>query len=243
MLGKYNQKERTIVVTETNVDAIKPDTVRITLTKNGTPIDLVQGKDFKITEVGGNGTWSQYVYEISADLFKDDGTYNLYFYTEDAAGNINENIDETKEAQISFGIDKTKPIVTPIDFESDTQYAVDGKTVSIEIKDNLLLQDVKIYLNDEEITYIVDGDNYIFDIPKDNAKQTVTIVAVDAAGNKQTIFVEDFLVTTNIFARWFNNTPLFIGSMVALVALLGIAGWRFFIILFWKKDDDEEEEE
>lgn len=243
MLGKYNQKERTIVVTETNVDAIKPDTVRITLTKNGTPIDLVQGKDFKITEVGGNGTWSQYVYEISADLFKDDGTYNLYFYTEDAAGNINENIDETKEAQISFGIDKTKPIVTPIDLESDTQYAVDGKTVSIEIKDNLLLQDVKIYLNDEEITYIVDGDNYIFDIPKDNAKQTVTIVAVDAAGNKQTIFVEDFLVTTNIFARWFNNTPLFIGSMVALVALLGIAGWRFFIILFWKKDDDEEEEE
>lgn len=241
MLGKYNQKERTIVVTETNVDEIDLDAVRVTLTKNGTPADLILGEDFTVEMVGGEGTWHQYTYKILSNLFEDDGTYSLYFYTEDMAGNINENIDESKEAQISFGIDKTKPIATPIDFESDTQYALESKTVSVEIKDNLLLEGVKIYLNDKEITYIVDGDNYIFDIPMSNTKQTVKILAVDAAGNEEELFVKDFLVTTNLFVRWYNNTPLFIGSMVLLALILIVLVWRIIVVILKKRNNDEEE--
>ena len=207
--------------TETNVDSLKKGETKIKLTKNGTPKDLVEGTDYTVTETGGNGQWSQYKYTINKALFTDDGRYSISVYSVDAAGNINENIDETKKAEISFGVDKTKPVIVPIDFESDTQYPVEVKTVSVEIKDNLVLEGVKIYLNGSEIKYNNEGETYTFDIPEKNEKQNVRIVAVDAAGNEYELLVENFLVSTNLFVRWFNNTPLFIGSIAGVVILCG----------------------
>ena len=67
--------------------------------------------------------------------------------------------------------------------------------------------------------------------------EDVKVVAVDAAGNTYELNVEDFLVSTNIFVRWYNNTPLFIGSIVGVV-LLGV-GITIFI-LFGKKKKEEE---
>lgn len=102
----------------------------------------------------------------------------------------------------------------------------------LEVKDNLVLESVKIYLNGEEVEYTVDGETYTFDIPKSNSKQDVKIVAVDAAGNKQPIEITDFLVNDNFFVRWYNNTPLFIGSIIGVVVIaLGIVS----LILFGKK--------
>ena len=241
LLGKFNQEGRSLVITETNVDAIDFNKLRLTLTKNGTPVDLVLGEDFLVKSLGSEGSWHQYVYTINGNLFQDDGTYSLYIYTQDAAGNVNENIDDTKEAQISFGIDKTKPIVTPIDFESGRQYAVESRTVTVEVKDNLLLGEVKIYLNDEEVPFQKEGDSYTFLIPMRNSKQTVRIVAVDSAGNEQEVYVSDFLVTTNLFVRWYNNTPLFIGTLVLLALILGLLIWWLLLLLLRRKRKDEEE--
>lgn len=221
IIGKYLQNEEDVVFTETNVDSLKKGETKIKLTKNGTPKDLVEGTDYTVTETGGNGQWSQYKYTINKALFTDDGRYSILVYSVDAAGNINENIDETKKAEISFGVDKTKPVIVPIDFESDTQYPVEVKTVSVEIKDNLVLEGVKIYLNGSEIKYNNDGETYTFDIPEKNEKQNVRIVAVDAAGNEYELLVENFLVSTNLFVRWFSNTPLFIGSIAGVVLLCG----------------------
>ena len=221
IIGKYLQNEEDVVFTETNVDSLKKGKTKVKLTKNGTPKDLVEGTDYTVTETGGNGQWSQYKYTINKALFTDDGRYSISVYSVDAAGNINENIDETKKAEISFGVDKTKPVIVPIDFESDTQYPVEVKTVSVEIKDNLVLEGVKIYLNGSEIKYNNDGETYTFDIPEKNEKQNVRIVAVDAAGNEYELLVENFLVSTNLFVRWFNNTPLFIGSIAGVVILCG----------------------
>lgn len=233
IISKYLQVEEDIVFTETNVDSLDREGIKIKLTKNGTPTDLVEGTDYTVEVTGGNGQWSVYKYTIKKALFADDGRYSISIYSKDAAGNVNENIDETKEAEISFGIDKTNPVIVPIDFESGVQYAVDMKTVSVEIKDNLVLEGVKIYLNGEEIEYKVDGETYTFDIPKSNSKQDVKIVAVDAAGNEQPIEVNDFLVNTNIFVRWYNNTPLFVGSIIGVVVLaLGIT---IFLVFFKKK--------
>lgn len=239
IIFKYLQVEEDIVFTETNVDSLDREGIKIKLTKNGTPTDLVEGTDYTVEVTGGNGQWSVYKYTIKKALFADDGRYSLSIYSKDAAGNVNENIDETKEAEISFGIDKTKPVIVPIDFESGVQYAVDMKTVSVEIKDNLVLEGVKIYLNGEEIEYKVDGETYTFDIPKSNSKQDVKIVAVDAAGNEQPIEVNDFLVNTNIFVRWYNNTPLFVGSIIGVVVLaLGIT---IFLVFFKKKKKEDED--
>ena len=240
LLGKFNQEGRSLVITETNGDRLDFQQPRVTLTKNGTPVDLVLGEDFLVKSLGSEGSWHQYVYTINGNLFQDDGTYSLYIYTQDAAGNVNENIDDTKEAQISFGIDKTKPIVTPIDFESGRQYAVESRTVTVEVKDNLLLGEVKIYLNGEEIPFQTEGDGYTFLIPMRNSKQTVRIVAVDSAGNEQEVYVSDFLVTTNLFVRWYNNTPLFVGTLVLLALILGLLIWWLLLLLRRKRKDEEE---
>ena len=240
LLGRFNQQGRSLVITETNVDAIDFQKLRVTLTKNGVPVDLVPGQDYQVKGLGSEGTWHQYVYTISGSLFEDDGSYSLYIYSVDAAGNVNENIDETKEAQISFGIDKTKPIVTPIDFESGKQYAEEARTVTVDVRDNLLLGEVKIYLNGEEIPFQTEGDSYTFLVPMRNSKQTVRIVAVDSAGNEQEVYVSDFLVTTNLFVRWYNNTPLFVGTLVLLALILGLLIWWLLLLLRRKRKDEEE---
>ena len=226
------QSEEDIVFTETNVDSLKKGETKIKLTKNGTPKDLVEGTDYTITVTGGNGQWSQYKYTINKTLFADDGRYSISVYSIDAAGNINENIDETKEAEISFGIDKTSPVIVPVDFESGVQYPVEVKKVSVEIKDNLVLEGVKIYLNGDEIKYANEGETYTFDIPEKNEKQNVKIVAVDAAGNEYTLSVENFLVSTNLFVRWFNNTPLFIGSIVGVILLCAVI---IFLVIYKRR--------
>ena len=236
ILTKYLQTEEDIVFTETNVDSLEREGIKIKLTKNGTPSDLVEGTDYTVEVTGGNGEWSVYTYTIKKALFADDGRYSIAIYSKDAAGNVNENIDETKAAEISFGIDKTNPVIVPIDLESGVQYAVDMKTVSIEIKDNLVLEGVKIYLNGKEVEYTVNGETYTFDIPKSNSKQDVKIVAVDAAGNEEPVEITEFLVNANIFVRWYNNTPLFVGSIIGVVVLaLGVTGF----MVFGKKKKEE----
>lgn len=237
ILNKYLQTEKDIVFTEINVDSLEREGIKIKLTKNGTPSDLVEGTDYTVEVTGGDGEWNVYTYTIKKALFADDGRYSIAIYSKDAAGNVNENIDETKAAEISFGIDKTNPVIVPIDLESGVQYAVDMKTVSIEIKDNLVLEGVKIYLNGKEVEYTVNGENYTFDIPKSNTKQDVKIVAIDAAGNEESVEITEFLVNANIFVRWYNNTPLFVGSIIGVVVIaLGITGF----IVFGKKKKEEE---
>ena len=236
IIGKYLKNEQDIVFTETNVDSLDREGIKVKLTKNGMPTDLVEGKDYTIEASGGNGQWSVYKYTVKKALFADDGRYSISIYSKDAAGNVNENIDETKTAEISFGIDKTNPVIVPINLKSDVQYAVDMKTVSVEIKDNLVLEDVKIYLNGKEIEYTVEGETYTFDIPKDSSKQDVKIVAIDAAGNEEPVEITDFLVNANIFVRWYNNTALFVGSIIGVVVIaLGITGF----IVFGKKKKEE----
>jgi len=176
----------------------------------------VEGRDYKIVQTGGNGQWSQYQYIVSKSLFTGDGKYTLSLYSEDSAGNVNENINESKKAEISFGVDKTDPVVVPIDFESDLQYAVDIKEVTISVNDNLILNGVTIYLNNENINFIQNGENYTFNIPSMNAKQTVKVVASDSAGNETQLEINNFLVSTNLFVRWYNNKTLMIVTIVGM---------------------------
>ncbi len=244
--GKYTNAEQDVVFTETNVDTLDHESILLKLFKDGTPTDLKEGQDYTVAHTGGDGKWSQYEYVVSKELFANDGKYRMTVYSKDRAGNVNENIEESKKAEISFGIDKTKPVIVPIDFESGKQYPVEVKTVKAEIKDNLVLENVKIYLGEEkaenEIKYTVDGETYTFDIPQSNEKQTVLFVATDAASNEYKLSVEDFLVSTNIFVRWYNNTPLFIGSIIGVVVLaVGLAA--FLIFGKKKKKDDEDEKE
>jgi Bacterial Ig-like domain (group 3)/Divergent InlB B-repeat domain/Bacterial Ig-like domain len=232
--GKYVQQERDVVVTETNVDSLKEDSILIKLTKNGTPTDLVEGTDYTVEETGGDGQWSQYTYTMKKELFAGDGRYTVTLYSEDQAGNINENIDEEKKAEISFGIDKTAPVIVPINVENGEQYPVDTKEATFSIKDNLVLEGATFYLNGKEMEHQEDGENYTINIPSSNSTQDVKVVAVDAAGNEFTTEVKDVLVSTNLFVRWYNNTPVFIGSLSGL-GVLAIALTTFLVLRIRKR--------
>ena len=160
--------------------------------------------------------------------------YRLTFYSEDAAGNIAENTLDTKKQEIGFGVDKTKPNMVVTNLESDTTYPLENLTVSLSAGDNLLLQSVVVYLDDyskayktwtaEEVAAIVANQGeFTFDIPGDSTgAHQVKIVCTDAAGNEQTEEITNFYVTTNLFVRYYNNKPLFFGSIAAVVVIAGV---------------------
>lgn len=219
--GTYIQNEIDVKLKEVNVDSLEHDKIKVVVDTNGTPRTLEEGIDYQVQESGGNGQWYQYDYTINKSLFAGDGRYIVTLYSEDIAGNVNENIDESKEAEISFGVDKTAPVVIPIDVESNAQYPVDKKAANVAVNDNLVLDNVEIYIGDKKCDYTVDGENYQFDIPNNTKKQDVTIMAVDAAGNKTNYVLNGILVTTNTFIRWYNNKPLFAGSIAGAAVVTG----------------------
>ncbi|MEH7251983.1 hypothetical protein V7111_07640 [Neobacillus niacini] len=240
--GKYIKDEQDVILTETNVDSLKKDTIKVKMTKNGTPHDLVEGTDYTVTETGGEGTWSQYKYVVKKGLFSADGKYTVAIYSEDVAGNINETIDEVKKAEVAFGIDKTAPVIVPIDLENGHQYPVETKTVSVSIKDNLVLNGATIYLNGKIVAHKSDGENFTFAIPSSNELQNVKITAVDAAGNELSKEVLELLVSTNPIVRWYNNKPLFAGS-IGGIGGLGIAIAALVILRKQKKNNIETDNE
>ena len=92
--GTYIQNEIDVKLKEVNVDSLEHDKIKVVVDANGTPKTLEEGTDYQVKESGGNGQWYQYDYTIDKSLFAGDGRYIVTLYSEDAAGNVNENIDE-----------------------------------------------------------------------------------------------------------------------------------------------------
>ena len=237
MIGKYMNSNEDIKLTEMNADDIDLSKVKVKLSKNGITNDLVKGKDFTVEKSGGNGEWSKLDYTVKSSSFKEDGKYVLTFISVDNAGNTNENIDETKGAEIWFGVDKTAPVVVPIGIESGKTYPVDNKEATLSVSDNLVLNDVKVYLNDKLVKCNVNGDNYSFDISAKNKSQDIKVVATDEAGNEVVQEVNNFYVTTNLFVRFYANKPLFISTIAGAVII--ITGITIFSLYRRKKNITE----
>ena len=230
--GAYSKSVKDIVVTETNVN--KLNNIKITLFKNSDTIKLKNGTDYRIDVEGGNGKWYKYVYTIFAKNFSDDGVYRLSFHSEDAAGNIAENTLDTKNKEIRFGVDKTKPNVVLDNLESGQTYPLEKLKVSMIANDNLLLNSVVVYLDNYDKAYKTWDAKEIADIIGKNGEFTfdisgnstgahkMKVVCTDAAGNKITKEIKDFYVTTNLFIRYYNNKLLFFGSIAGFLLIVGV---------------------
>ena len=230
--GAYSKSVKDIVVTETNVN--KLNNIKITLFKNSDTIKLKNGTDYRIDVEGGNGKWYKYVYTIFAKNFSDDGVYRLSFHSEDAAGNIAENTLDTKNKEIRFGVDKTKPNVVLDNLESGQTYPLEKLKVSMIANDNLLLNSVVVYLDNYDKAYKTWDAKEIADILGKNGEFTfdisgnstgahkMKVVCTDAAGNKITKEIKDFYVTTNLFIRYYNNKLLFFGSIAGFLLIVGV---------------------
>ena len=245
--GTYVQEPVDVVITETNANELK--NIKITLFKNNETIVLTEGEDYRIDVVGGNGEWYHYTYTVFAKNFADDGVYRLTFHSEDAAGNVAENTLDTKETEVSFGVDATKPNIVVENLENGVTYALENMTVKMSISDNLLLSSITVYLDDyskayktwtaEEISAIIaENGEFTFDIAGDSkSAHKVKIVCVDAAGNEQVAEITGFYVTTDIWVRYYNNKALFFGSIAGVIVLAGLI--VFLVVYKRKKKEDK----
>lgn len=226
--GKYVKEAVDVVITETNVDSLDLDTVKVVLVTNGTPSTLVQGEGYTISQTGGGGSWSQYEYKIEKEMFKDDGSYSIAIYSVDNAGNVNENIHESKEAEVFFGIDTVSPIITAINLESGKTYKETEHTAKLSITDNLILGDVIITVNGEPVEYEVNGTDYTFVLSEASKAYTIAVSVADKAGNVATMIFEEVLVTTNAFVRVMNSpVAVVVGAGIACVIVIGCGAFVF----------------
>lgn len=252
MNGSYVKDPQDVVIIETNANELK--NIKITLFKNDETITLKES-DYKVDVTGDSGQWYKYVYTIYAKNFADDGVYRLTIHSEDTAGNVAENILDTKDKEINFGVDNTPPIVNIKNLESKTTYATESKNVEMSVKDNLKLvkviaeldgKEYKVWSGDELDKIVKDGGNFTFDISgASTAAHKLVVYAVDAAGNGEKIsetnlpdnaaVVEDFFVTTNIWVRYYNNKALFFGSIGGVILLTGL----IIVLVVIKKKKNE----
>ena len=82
---------------------------------------------------------------------------------------------------------------------------------------------------DGELTYTISDDN---------DPQDILVVATDLAGNEGSSDEQSVLVTANLFIQFINNTPLLIGTIVAIIAIAGGLSWFFLV---YKKRKEEEQ--
>ncbi len=242
VIGKYIKDPVDIEVSEVNPNELTES--KVTLYKNNNPIILKEGVDYDVKKTGGNGAWNEYTYVIHSDNFKEDGVYSVIIYSVDKAGNTSENSLDTKKAAIQFGVDNSVPNIVVSNLQDSKTYATELYTVKLLISDNLVLDGVDVYLDDyntpykswtgEEVAAVVSGTgDFSFDIDDaSNGSHKVKIVATDAAGNKHEIEVSNFYVTTNLFVRYYTNTPLFIGSIIGLLVIIALA---VFIVVIKRK--------
>ncbi|MCD8119998.1 MAG: hypothetical protein LUE29_11075 [Lachnospiraceae bacterium] len=233
-----------LIIGEVNPNELSD--IVITLYKNGEAIVLTEGVDYEIIyEVGENG-WYYYTYTIYKAAFKDDGLYSVQIFSTDSAGNEAVNTLDTKASDIEFSVDNTKPTIIVANLESGRTYNSENYEVVMEIKD-MYLASITVELDGvevaawsgDELQAIVDEDgDFAFSISESNSVRTVTITATDEAGNVQTTSIERFYVTTSAWVRFYTNTPLLVGTVVGIAAMIALI---IFLILFGgrKKKDKE----
>jgi hypothetical protein len=243
--GQYVKNPSDIVIIETNTDELS--NIKITLFKNNQTVELREGVDYEVIHTGGDGQWHMYTYRIFKELFSEDGVYRITVHSEDAAGNVSENTQDTKAANISFGVDNTIPTINIKNVENGATYLLENLLADLSINDNLAMAKLMVYLDGELIAELTgkdleaimkNGGNYGFDIANSDNVRELRIVVEDAAGNTFEQTVTDFMVTTNRWIQFYRNKPLFYGSIGGLAALLG---FFFFLIGKRKKDEDEED--
>ena len=248
--GSYTQSGKDVVMTETNANQLK--NIKVILFKNGETITLKEDDDYRIDVKGGNGQWYEYTYTVYSANFTDDGVYRLSFSSEDDAGNKAENTLDTKNKEISFSVDKTKPDIVVTNIENGSTYPVDKLTVTMSASDNILLKTMSVYLDDydkeyktwtaEDIAKTIDADgNFTFDIDGNSTgAHKVKVVCTDAAGNEQTVEITDFYVTTNLFVRFYNNKVLFFGTIGGVIVIA--AAIVVLLVLKKRKQNTGEDE-
>ena len=233
----YINEEKEVGVVEYNVDTIKES--QITVNRDGELTNLKSKEDYKVTSAGTEAQWKENHYVLDAENFETEGNYSVIFSTQDEAGNAMNNTSVKKSNQnlpIEFAVDKTAPTVVISGVEDRGSYRSAERTMTVDAKDNLALDEVIVTVDGESQTYKaeelaeIDG---IIDvvIASANNFQEIEVTASDAAGNvlgqkevndKGQPVTLSVLVTPNIVVQYYMNKPLFFGSIIGVLVIAGV---------------------
>jgi hypothetical protein len=248
----YTNAPATVEVHEIN--ATEVNNQRVSFANAGTVTDMAQGQGYTVASSGGEAQWKDYIYRLAATNFVNEGLYEVTIYSEDIAGNTSTNrapkVDDQNPADslpVDFVVDVTAPSIVLNGVEDNGRYAEAERIVKLNVEDNLALDMVDVYLNDSTApsssfaaAEIKDaGGTVEFRIPTSADLQTLRVNARDMAGNaSDDTTVSNIFVNPSPLAQFIRNTPLFVGSIVGVLA---VAAAIAFFIFFWRRRRKEDE--
>ncbi|MDO4555740.1 MAG: Ig-like domain repeat protein [Lachnospiraceae bacterium] len=224
----YSCKEIPLEIKEINVDELKEKKVTVKNERNER-YTLSEGSDYTVTESNNQYHWKEYIYNIHADIFKEEDQYTVTLFSKDKADNQMDN--NTKEKSISFVIDKTAPtgIMTGLE---EGAYKEEKHKISVGAIDNYQLKYVTLLVDETEYCTFTTDDfsdvSHTADIiiPGKEKVQKIKLKMEDQAGNIAVTEETDCLICASTWVQFVHNkTILFLmgGAGVALALLIFVA--------------------
>ena len=254
----YTNAEQDIVIEEINVTPLTKHSV--TLAKSGgNSTELVENTDYTFTSSNNGNEWCKSVYTVNKKNFSDEAAYTVTIMSVDKAKNTNNNrmADSSlsteqknkRECAISFVVDKTSPLVSITGIKDNELYKEASKKVKIVCEDdNLDKSKLFVTLDNKKLA---EGKDYTIVDDKDGSiagmltaeivlkaetggiKENLKVTIGDLAGNTGEKSVDNFILSANIFQRFFANPVLVICTFAGLA--LVIAAVIFFVAKKRKK--------
>lgn len=254
----YTNAEQDIVIEEINVTPLTKHSV--TLAKSGgNSTELVENADYTFTSSNNGNEWCKSVYTVNKKNFSDEAAYTVTIMSVDKAKNTNNNRiansslsteqKNEREYAISFVVDKTSPLVSITGIKDNELYKEASKKVKIVCEDdNLDKSKLVVTLDNKKLA---EGKDYTIVDDKDGSiagmltaeivlkaetggiKENLKVTIGDLAGNTGEKSVDNFILSANIFQRFFANPVLVICTFAGLA--LVIAAVIFFVAKKRKK--------
>lgn len=254
----YTNAEQDIVIEEINVTPLTKHSV--TLAKSGgNSTELVENTDYTFTSSNNGNEWCKSVYTVNKKNFSDEAAYTVTIMSVDKAKNTNNNCmadsslsteqKNKRECAISFVVDKTSPLVSITGIKDNELYKEASKKVKIVCEDdNLDKSKLVVTLDNKKLA---EGKDYTIVDDKDGSiagmltaeivlkaetggiKENLKVTIGDLAGNTGEKSVDNFILSANIFQRFFANPVLVICTFAGLA--LVIAAVIFFVAKKRKK--------
>ena len=193
----YTNAEQDIVIMETNVDVLQLQEISISV--NGMPQILQNGKDYAIETQGNSATWKAYKYIIFKENFKEEGQYAVTVFSRDAANNQSDN--NVQELEVSFAVDKSAPSIVVTGLEDNTTYDQAELFFNMDIQDNMYLQTASVMINGVEVQSYNQDDlksAVSHKILASDETQEIVIMACDIVGNTSEKRFSNVLITPNV---------------------------------------------
>ena len=193
----YTNDPQDVTITEINVDDLV--TRDVSLTRDGTFKKLNNETDYRVNKQGSDTSWKTYTYNVGRTNFDKDGVYSVTLYTKDRATNEMDN--KSRNAEIEFAVDKTAPSIVAADIEDKGVYKTKTHDFNVDVTDNMGVVDLTVYNNGKEIGKFTgeqlkaDGNVETITLKESKKAQNITLIAVDVAGNKQTVVYKNVVVS------------------------------------------------